>query len=94
MSIKLYQTTILAALSYGSETWYIKREDIKELTDIQFTIVRTIHIFLCKHMNFRNQAQVCLIKNCKKAQIMQVICLFQSFRKMSPISYVKGIRLY
>ena len=25
---------------------------------------------------------------------MLVICLFQSFRKMSPISYVKGIRLY
>ena len=76
MSIKLYQTTILAALSYGSEIWYIKREDIKELTDIQFTIVRTrtIHVFLCKHMNFRNQAQVCLIKNCKKAQIMLVTC--------------------
>ena len=45
-------------------------------------------------MNFRNQARVCLIKNCKKAQTMLIICLFQSFRKMGPISYVKGIRLY
>ena len=41
-------------------------------------------------MNFRNHARECLIKNCKKAQIVIVICLFQSFRKMSPISYVKG----
>ena len=40
--IKLYQTTILPALLYGCETWYINREDIKELTDIQFTIIRTI----------------------------------------------------
>ena len=40
--IKLYQTTILPALLYGCETWYISREDIKELTDIQFTIIRTI----------------------------------------------------
>ena len=50
--------------------------------------------FFYKHMNFRNHARECLIKNCKKAQIVIVICLFQSFRKMSPISYVKGIRLY
>ena len=40
--IKLYRTTILPALSYGCEAWYISREDIKELTDIQFTIIRTI----------------------------------------------------
>ena len=40
--IKLYQTTILPALLYGCETWYINREDIKELTDIQFTTIRTI----------------------------------------------------
>ena len=40
--IELYQTTILPALLYGCETWYISREDIKELTDIQFTIIRTI----------------------------------------------------
>ena len=40
--IKLYQTTILPALLYGCETGYISREDIKELTDIQFTIIRTI----------------------------------------------------
>ena len=39
--IKLYQTTILPALLYGSETWYIRREDIKELTDIQFTTSAT-----------------------------------------------------
>ena len=38
--IKLYHTTILQALLYGCETWYINREDIKELTDIQFTIIR------------------------------------------------------
>ena len=36
------QSTILAALLYGCEAWYISREDIKELTDIQFTIIRTI----------------------------------------------------
>ena len=40
--IKLYETTILQTLLYGCETWYINREDIKELTDIQFTIIRTI----------------------------------------------------
>ena len=40
--IELYQRTILPALLYGCETWYISREDIKELTDIQFTIIRTI----------------------------------------------------
>ena len=40
--IKLYQTTILPALLYECETWYINRKDIKELTDIQFTIIRTI----------------------------------------------------
>ena len=40
--IKLYHKTILPALLYGCETWYINREDIKELTDIQFTIIRTI----------------------------------------------------
>ena len=40
--IKLYQTTILPALLYGCEAWYISREDIKELTDMQFTIIRTI----------------------------------------------------
>ena len=40
--IKLYRTTILPALLYGCEAWYISREDIKELTDIQFTIIRTI----------------------------------------------------
>ena len=40
--IKLYQTTILPALLYGCETWYINREDIKELIDIQFTTIRTI----------------------------------------------------
>ena len=40
--IKLYETTILPTLLYGCETWYINREDIKELTDIQFTIIRTI----------------------------------------------------
>ena len=39
--IKLYQTTMLPALLYGSETWYIRREDIKELTDIQFTTSAT-----------------------------------------------------
>ena len=39
---KLYQTTILPALLYECETWYINREDIKELTDIQFTTIRTI----------------------------------------------------
>ena len=39
---KLYQTTILPALLYECETWYINREDIKELTDIQFAIIRTI----------------------------------------------------
>ena len=40
--IKLYQTAILPALLYGCETWYVNREDIKEITDIQFTIIRTI----------------------------------------------------
>ena len=40
--IKLYQTTILPALLHGCETWYINREDIKKLTDIQFTIIRTM----------------------------------------------------
>ena len=40
--IKLYQTTILPALLYGCETWYISREGIKELTNTQFTIIRTI----------------------------------------------------
>ena len=40
--IKLYQTEILPTLLYGCETWYINREDIKELTNIQFTIIRTI----------------------------------------------------
>ena len=39
--IKLYQATILLALLYGCETWYISREDIKDLTDIQITIIRT-----------------------------------------------------
>ena len=39
--MKLYQT-ILPALLHGCEAWYINREDIKELTDIQFTIIRTI----------------------------------------------------
>ena len=53
-----------------------------------------LYMIFYKHMNFRNQARVCLIKNCKKAQIMLVICLFQSFPKMSPNSYVKVIRLY
>ena len=32
--IKLYQATILLALLYGCETWYISREDIQDLTDI------------------------------------------------------------
>ena len=36
------QTTILSALLYGCEIWYINREDIKELTDIQYIIIRTI----------------------------------------------------
>ena len=45
-------------------------------------------------MNFRDQVRVYLIKNFEKAQIMLAISLFQSFRKMSPNSYVKGIRLY
>ena len=36
------QSTILPALLYGCEAWYISREDIKELTGIQFTIIRTI----------------------------------------------------
>ena len=40
--IKLYQTKILPALLYGCETRYINKEDIKELTNIQFTIIRTI----------------------------------------------------
>ena len=40
--IILYQTTILPALLYEWETWYISREDIQELTPIQFTIIRTI----------------------------------------------------
>ena len=40
--IKLYQTAILPTLLYGCETWYVNREDIKEITDIQFTIIRTI----------------------------------------------------
>ena len=40
--IKVYQTTILPVLWYGCETWYINREDIRELTEIQFTIIKTI----------------------------------------------------
>ena len=40
--IKVYQTTILPVLWYGCETWYINREDIRELTQIQFTIIKTI----------------------------------------------------
>ena len=40
--IKLYQTKILPALLYGCETRYINKEDIKEVTNIQFTIIRTI----------------------------------------------------
>ena len=40
--IKLYETTILPAFLYGCKTGYINREDIKELTDTQFTIIRTI----------------------------------------------------
>ena len=40
--IKLYQTKILPALLYGCETRYINKEDTKELTNIQFTIIRTI----------------------------------------------------
>ena len=40
--IKLYQTKILPALLYGCETRYINKEDIKELTNIRFTIIRTI----------------------------------------------------
>ena len=40
--IKIYQTKILPALLYGCETRYINKEDIKELTNIQFTIIRTI----------------------------------------------------
>ena len=40
--IKLYQTTTLPVLLYGCEIWYISRDDIKELTNIQLTIIRTI----------------------------------------------------
>ena len=40
--IKVYQTTILPVLWYGCETWYINREDIRELTEIQFIIIKTI----------------------------------------------------
>ena len=40
--IKLYQTKILPALLYGCEIRYINKEDIKELTNIKFTIIRTI----------------------------------------------------
>ena len=40
--IKVYQTTILLVLWYRRETWYINREDIRELTQIQFTIIKTI----------------------------------------------------
>ena len=40
--IKLYQTTILPALLYGCETWSVSREEIKELINTQFTIIRAI----------------------------------------------------
>ena len=40
--IKVYQTTILPVLWYGCETWYINRKDIRDLTQIQFTITKTI----------------------------------------------------
>ena len=40
--IKVYQTTILPVLWYGCETWYVNREDIRNLTQIQFTIIKTI----------------------------------------------------
>ena len=71
----------------------ITKSDLPVREAAERVLNRCFYIFY-KHMNFRNQAGVCLIKNCKKAQSMLVICLFQSFRKMSPISYVKGIRLY
>ena len=90
--IKLYQTTILPALLYGCETWYISREDIKELTDIQFTIIRTIlklPVSTPKPALLGEIGEFPIELNIKEKKLMYLHKAFTSKTRINDISHIQ-----